>query len=386
VQLVGLPLVLVFVFLFATAASRAVLIFLVATLIALLLNPIVRQLSRLHAPRTIVVFVVFGLFALGVTVLSVAVANILVDRVGALQEDIPRYYEELDGRIDAAQQRIDDRGWHVDLRDQADRFVAGLEDRSSEITGDALDFGQEFLRTAAEAMLSVIAVIVITIYMLLDAPRIGRFVSGAFPRDTGVDRLFPRLERSLFNYVRGQTLTSLVMGFSAAGGIWLLAGIGVWEEGRELAAAFGVIVALTQFAPSIGPIIGSIPPLIASSLDGPGAALGVLLLFVLLHQIEGHIVVPKLLGAAIAVHPLLVIFAVLAGAQLLGAGGILLALPLLAVLRELVFFARERFEFGAWPRGGMVPSIPALAGAAASTSPIPPADTPGSSAPPQAER
>lgn len=355
VQLVGLPLLVIFGVMFAMAASRAVIIFMIAGLIALLLNPVVRRSVRWGVPRAIAVFVVFGLFSVVITVLSIVAVNILVQRVEAVQQDLPSYYAQLDDRIDTTQRLLDERGVSFDLRAQGDHFVEGLQDRSSELTGDVLDFGQEFVRTAAEAILSVIAVIVITIYMLLDAPRIGRVVSSMFPRKTGIHRLFPRLERALFNYVRGQTLTSLVMGASAALGIWLLAVVGLWEGGQNLAAIFGLIVALTQFAPSIGPVIGSIPPLIVAALDGVVPVVSVLVLFLLLHQIEGHIVVPKLMGAAIAVHPLLVIFGILAGAQILGAGGILLALPLLAVARELAWFIAERFELGTWPGGVSIP-------------------------------
>ena len=66
--------------------------------------------------------------------------------------------------------------------------------------------------------------------------------------------------------------------------------------------------------------------------------------------IAAVIVVPKLMGAAIAVHPLLVIFGILAGAQIMGVGGVLLALPLLAICREVLLFVRERTYLARWPR------------------------------------
>jgi hypothetical protein len=74
-------------------------------------------------------------------------------------------------------------------------------------------------------------------------------------------------------------------------------------------------------------------------------------------------VIPKLMGAAIAVHPLLVIFGILAGAQIMGIGGVLLALPLLAVGREIVVFLRERIALGSWP--APIPSAVFAAGGAA---------------------
>jgi predicted PurR-regulated permease PerM len=84
--------------------------------------------------------------------------------------------------------------------------------------------------------------------------------------------------------------------------------------------------------------------------------LSVLVFFLLLHQIEGHIVIPKLMGAAIAVNPLLVIFGIIAGAQIMGIGGVLLALPLLAVGREVVAWARENVSLAPWTADADVPT------------------------------
>jgi predicted PurR-regulated permease PerM len=185
--------------------------------------------------------------------------------------------------------------------------------------------------------------------MLLDAPRIGRLIASLFPAGTGVESLFGRMQHSLFRYTIGQSLASLVMGVSATVGLYVMGVTGIWDAGERYAVLFGLFVALTEFAPSIGPVIGSIPPIIVAMFDGIGPAIAVAVFFLLLHQIEGHIVIPKLMGAAIAVHPLLVIFGILAGAQLLGIGGVLLALPLLAVGRELMQFVRERVRFSSWP-------------------------------------
>ncbi|MCW2955214.1 MAG: family transporter, partial [Thermoleophilia bacterium] len=218
----------------------------------------------------------------------------------------------------------------------------------------------------AEAGFNLVLVMVITVYMLLDAPRISRRFASLLPASSGVDQLFVRMERSLLRYTIGQTLASVVMGVSAAVGLWVMGATGIWEMGGRYAVLFGAIVAVTEFAPSIGPAIGSIPPIATALFDGPGPTIAVIIFFLLLHQIEGHIVVPKLMGAAIAVHPLLVIFGILAGAQLMGIGGILLALPLLAVGREVVVFIRERVALGSWSD-----PAPVSVFAGAATAPLP---------------
>lgn len=349
VQLAGLPLAVFFGWTFARAASHAVLVFLIATIISLMLNPIVRRLERGRVPRTLAVFLVFGVFCVVTSVLTIAAVDATANQASELRTNLPRYTTAAEDRLDAAQKLLDNRNVELDLRDEGLRFLTRLEEKSDELSGEALQFGREFVTRTAETLFNLILVVVITLYMLLDAPRIGRFIARMFPAHSGMDDLFGRLEQGLFNYVRGQTLASLVMGASATLGLSIIGATGIWPDASNLAILFGVIVAITEFAPTIGPIIGAIPPVVGASFHSPAAGIVVLVFFILLHQIEGHIVLPKLMGSAVGVHPLMVIFGILAGAQIFGLAGVILVLPLLALAREIVVFAAERFGLAEWP-------------------------------------
>lgn len=348
VQLAGLPLVIFFGWTFAKAASHAVVIFLIATIISLILNPLVRRLEGRNVPRAIAVFFVFTIFCLVATVTAIVAVDVVANQAGKLRDNLPSYTRAAERQIDDAQRFVDRRDIDVNLRDEGLRFLDRLEEKSDELSGDALQFGTEFVSRIAGALFNVVLTVVITVYMLLDAPRIGRYIAGLFPADSRADELFGRLEHGVFNYIRGQTLASLVMGASAALGLWLIGAVGIWPDAQSLALILGLIVAITEFAPTIGPVIGAIPAVIGASLYSTWAGITVLAFFVLLHQIEGHIVLPKLMGSAVGVHPLAVIFGILAGAQIFGLGGVILVLPLLAIARELVVFTAERFGFASW--------------------------------------
>lgn len=349
VQLALLPIGLLFGYLFVQAASHAVVVFLVAGLISLLLAPLVRYLATRGVPRLLSVLLVFGAFVGLVSVLTFAAVDLLAGQADKVRTSGERVAGAVVDRIDDVQRFADARGWDVDVRDQGTSFVEQLEERSTELSGEALELGTELVALLAEAAFNLVLVIVIAVYMLLDAPRISRLIASMLPADSGAEHLFARMERSLLRYTVGQSLASLVMGASAAFGLWLFGVTGIWEAGARYAVLFGIIVAVTEFAPSIGPAVGSIPPIATALFDGIGPAIAVAIFFLLLHQVEGHIVIPKLMGAAIAVHPLLVIFGILAGAQIMGIGGILLALPLLAVGRVVVAYLRERITFASWP-------------------------------------
>jgi predicted PurR-regulated permease PerM len=114
------------------------------------------------------------------------------------------------------------------------------------------------------------------------------------------------------------------------------------------ALLFGAWVAVMELIPYLGPWLGAIPPVIYALVVDPVSAIWVTLLFLGIHQIEGHIVVPNVMGSALRLNPLLVIFGLLAGAEIYGLPGVFVALPLLAAIRATWEFFGERVEFESW--------------------------------------
>jgi predicted PurR-regulated permease PerM len=216
-----------------------------------------------------------------------------------------------------------------------------------------------FLEGAAisigKLLFSLIVLIVVSIYMLLDLDRFGRVIDKRFPPHPGSDSLLVRMERSLASYVKGQALVSLIIGTSAGVGIWVLGAIGALPGGEKYALVFGAWVAITELVPYLGPWLGAIPPFIYAFVVHPISALWVFLLFLGIHQVEGHVVVPKVMGSALRLHPLLVIFGLLAGGEIYGLPGALVALPLLAAARAAWEFFGERVQLESWEEGGVPP-------------------------------
>jgi predicted PurR-regulated permease PerM len=141
---------------------------------------------------------------------------------------------------------------------------------------------------------------------------------------------------------------------SAGVGLWALGATGLLPGGEQYALLFGAWVAVTEVIPYLGPWLGAAPPFIYALVVDPISALWVALLFLGIQQIEGHVVVPKVMGNALRLHPLLVIFGLAAGAELHGLAGALTALPLLAVGRAIWEFFADRIDFEPW-KGEPVP-------------------------------
>src|SRR5213078_555421 len=112
--------------------------------------------------------------------------------------------------------------------------------------------------------------------------------------------------------------------------------------------------AFIEVIPYIGPWLSAVPPAIYAAFVDPVGLVWVALLFLFIYQIEGHIVVPNVMANALRLHPLLVIFGLLAGGELYGLPGVLLALPTMAALRAIWEFFGERVQLEQWKGNELV--------------------------------
>jgi predicted PurR-regulated permease PerM len=366
IQLVGLPLLLVLLWVVAGAARHVVFLFLVAALIAFLLNPLVRGLTRAWIPRGFGVALVYLSFAAIVIAAAVALGSVVVDQTKSSANRVNDYFTvthghpprlDADRDVDRLQHWLDTHGLgSVDIQKQGHDLVRQIRDKDvTKYTGDVIDFVEGAAIGTVKFLFSLVLVIVVSIYMLLDMPRLARAVDRRFPPPAGSSSLTTRIERSLASYVRGQFLLSLIIGTSAGLGLWILGTLG-WVPGADkYAVLFGAWVAVTELIPYLGPWLGAIPPFIYAVVVHPVSAIWVALLFLGIHQIEGHIVVPNVMGSALRLHPLLVIFGLLAGGEIYGLPGALVALPLLAAGKAVWEFFADRVSLEPWQQGGTVP-------------------------------
>lgn len=379
IQLVGLPLLLLLLWTLAGAVRHVVFLFLVAGLIALLLNPIVRGLTKVWIPRGLGVAIVYLAFAALVAAASIALGTVVVDRTRSASHRVDAYFTKgygqsgrthADRDVDRLQRWLDHHHLgRIRIRKQAQHFVDNIRGKDVQrYTQDAVNFLEGAAIGTAKLLISIVLVLVISIYMLLDMERLNRVVNRRFPPHPSSPALLLRIERALAGYVKGQVLLSLIMGTSAGLGLWLLGTLG-WGTGlANYALLFGGWVAVTELIPYLGPWLGAVPPLVYELIVHPLAALWVALLFLGIHQIEGHVVVPNVMGSALRLHPLLVIFGLLAGAELDGLPGVLVALPLLAAGRATWEFFAERVTLEPW-EAGSPPAVPVPAGVEAPTEP-----------------
>jgi predicted PurR-regulated permease PerM len=359
-QLVGLPLLLVLAWIVASAAAHVVFLFVVAALVALLLDPLVRGLQRVRLPRGLSVAIVYLSFAAALGLVILAVTTAVVGQTKTAADRFNAYFTNAHGAAgQTSADRDVDRLQHwlnthrlksVKVQARGHRFVRQIRQRDvGKYTHKIVTFVEGAAISIGKTLFSVVLLFVVSVYMLLDMQRLGRTIDRRFPPRPGEQPLLMSIERSLASYVRGQAALSLIIGASAGIGLWVLAALGLLPHGQQYALLFGAWVAITEIIPYLGPWLGAVPAVIYALVVHPISALWVVLLFLGIHQIEGHVVVPNVMGTALRLHPLLVIFGLAAGAELYGLPGALIALPLLAVGRAIWEFFADRITLEPWP-------------------------------------
>jgi predicted PurR-regulated permease PerM len=358
VQLVALPLALLALWALARAAGKVLVVFVVAALIALILNPAVAFLQRSRLPRGLSVLAVYLAFFLTLTGVGFLLASPIVHQVQSFTHNLPALVREANKTLADLQSWLRRNGVHAEFIKQGKTALQTLQDKISKSVGSIASFGGALLSETASAIFDLILIFVLSVYMLIYGQRIGRLVRRTMPAGDGTpaDDYPTLVQHAVSRYVGGQLLFSFVMGASAGIGLYIFGATGLFPDGRKYAVAFAMFYGVMELIPYIGPILGAGPPVLVALVTDPISAVWVLALFIGLQQLEGHVVAPQIFGHTLRINPLLVIFALLLGLQLYGVAGALVALPILAVLRETVVYLGRHLTFEPWERspGGML--------------------------------
>jgi putative heme transporter len=350
VQLVLLGVGLLGLWVAARAAREVVLIFVVAGLIALILNPFVDRLHRIGLPRGVAIPLTYLTLLLIVVLIGIVLAQPISNQVTSFQHTVPNLANEANKRLDSLQTFFNKHGLHLHLRKQGKTALQTLQDKIVKESSTLLSFTTSLLKTAASAAIGLVLIFVISVYLLVYAGQIGRVVRRLLPDGDGttLDDYPSRVQRAVSGYVRGQLLFSVIMGTTAGVALWIFGVAGVFHDGRTYAFAFGAFFGVMELVPFVGPILGAIPPVAVALFQDPLSAVWVVILFIGLQQLEGHIVAPQIFGHALRINPLFVIFALLFGDAIYGLVGALVALPVAAVTRETILYLRRHVVLEPW--------------------------------------
>jgi predicted PurR-regulated permease PerM len=352
VQLVLLPLSIIALYIVARAAGTVLIIFVVAAVIALILNPVVSFVQRGSIPRSLAVIAVYVAFFTTLVGAGFLLAGPVTEQTRSFQRDVPDLVDGANDSLHDLQVFFDDNGIDVEIERQGETALTTLQSKALEGSGEIVSITGEILTRLVETGFHILLVVVLSIYMLIYGPMIGAIVRRVMPPGDGTaSDDFPALaQRAVYNYVRGQLVFSVLMGASAGLLMWVYGALGIFEDGGRYALAFGAWFGLMELVPYVGPVLGAIPPIVVAAFEDPLTAVWVGLGFLALQQLEGHVVAPQVFGRTLRLNPLIVLFALLLGGEMAGFVGAILALPIAAVVRETVVYLRRHLVLEPWGR------------------------------------
>jgi predicted PurR-regulated permease PerM len=335
--LIALVLILIAVWTFIELWSVLLLV-LIAVILMIGLLPYVEAMVHRGLPRPVAVLAL--MFAI---ILVVGGAFSLI--VPALIEEFDNVRDNLPASAREVEELLAQFGIDVELQERARNI-----DWGGLISGRAaFDYGQRLLTTT----LSILTIIVMAAYLLADTPRLARFVGQFIPDDRKdeAEHLFLSVSRVVGGYLRGQLITSLAIGIFV---FCLLRVLGVPN-----ALAFAVLAAFADIIPLIGAFIATVPPVAAALQQSSTLAVVVLLSMIAYQQFEDRVLVPRVYGQTLNLPPIIVLIAVLAGAELLGITGVILALPLTAAARVAIDYIIEHRRLPLMPtEQPLAPDLP----------------------------
>jgi predicted PurR-regulated permease PerM len=325
-----------------------------AVVLVFLLNPVVSMLERRGVRRwlgTIATYIVF------LSVFAVALAFL----VPVVSHQVSQFTKTIPDLVYRAQRSVahaaKDLGLHVHTQTLAQ--IRHSKTQATSFLGHITSFTFGVLHVALALILGP----VIAVYLLVDLPKLGRWVRSLIPatRRPEMESLGEKLNTALGGYFRGQLLVALFVGVASMGGLYLV-GLPYW-------AVVGLIAGLFNLVPLIGPFIGAVPALfIAFTVPAPAhgqliplhtgwpLAVGAAVVLTIVQQVDNHVITPRTVARNVRLHPLTVILSLLVGGTLLGLWGLLIAIPVVATLKILlVHYWDTRMT---WPprRNGRAPT------------------------------
>jgi predicted PurR-regulated permease PerM len=352
VQMVLLPLALLGLWELGHAIGTLLVVVVAAGVIAVILNPLAKHFQRV-VPRALAIVLSYVTILLIFAAIGALLSAPVSTQLSHFSDHFPAFVRRVNRDLVSIQHFLNDHGIKVHIAQQGHSALQTLQKQVLKSSGSILSFSRDVLGQLVTISVDLILTFVLSVYMLVYARDIGNLVRRWMPNGDGTpaDDYPLMIQHAVSGYVRGQLLFSLIMGGSAGVVLELLGLIGVFHDGAHYAVFFGLFYGLMELIPYIGPIIGPIPPIVVALATQPIAALWLLIAFVLLQQLEGHVVAPQVFRISLRINPILVILALLIGYQIYSIPGALLALPVATMIRATALYLRKHLVLEPWTTG-----------------------------------
>jgi predicted PurR-regulated permease PerM len=334
--------VIAFLFLwFLAAVSTILLPFVLGMLAAYLLDPLADQLEKHKFSRLMATTIITAGFFIGLSALMVAVVPILVHQIGELLNDVPNYVSSLKQfyalNVAPLQQKLGHVTGAAQQPDLLTEAMKSISDLFRNLAKGIINSGKQVLNIISLFVLTP----VVTFYLLRDWDLFSEKFESLLPRqhrETVMEQL-QLIDQTLSGFIRGQLTVCTILGTFYA--------LALWVAGLKYAVMIGLLAGVLIIIPYVGTIFSGAMAigLAYMQFDGDITRVGtVAVIFMVGQVVEGNFLTPKIVGEKVGLHPVWLIFGMMAGGALIGFVGVLLAVPLTAVLGVLTRFVISRYK------------------------------------------
>ncbi|MBI2062412.1 MAG: AI-2E family transporter [Candidatus Yanofskybacteria bacterium] len=313
--------ILFFVFLYIL--KDVLIIFFFAIIIASAISPFANWLDKKGFPRLLGVLLLFlVVLALIIALLSLIIPYVSQD-ISQLTSTLPQFVTKVSTSLEKVQQGSPQ---YLDFLSEIQNMLQGFSDYLQQSSQSVLGL----VISIFGGVMSAIAILIISFYLSVTKNGIENFLGAIVPEkyESYAIDLWKRAELKVGLWLQGQLLLGLVMG--------LLVYVGLSLMGIKFALILGFLAAIFEIVPIVGPVLAAIPAIFLAFLQSPALGLWVIVFYIVIQQLENHLLVPVVLGKTIGLNPVVVIIALLIGQNLAGIPGMILSVPVATIIVEMM--------------------------------------------------
>lgn len=322
-----------------TVLSNILLPFVVGMAVAYFLDPLADKLEEFGAPRSLATSIIIGFFLLVVSIAVMLILPAIIEQVIGLAKNLPGYIQRLDEFLrPLVAQYVDVSALkeNENFRGTLNNYLGEAIKKLGVLSGSLLGSGVAFFNVISLWIISPI----VAFYLLRDWDKIVARVDSWLPRANAplIRSLMGQIDSVLAGFVRGQATVCIILA--------TYYGIALMVTGLEFGLVIGIATGLISFIPFVGAIIGFIASVGVASIQFWPDFVQISIIggiFVVGQIMEGYVLTPNMVGDKVGLHPVWIMFALLAGGSLFGFSGILIAVPVAAIIGVLSRFAIAQY-------------------------------------------
>ncbi len=325
-----MALALYFFYSFRIKIGKILTPFLLAVPLTYIVKPLAQRLERKKLPRPVAVIAVYVFFILALVAAAVffvpELANNTRELLDTLPDIVSRYQKMVDNLIAA----LKSSKWSPEIKNIIfNEMQSGIESAQN-FAAEALKMMLTSAIDSVKTFIDLTIAMVIAYYFIKDPEHFKELFLSLAPRRIRniLIGLGKEVNQILSGFIQGQLLTALIVG--------VLESIGLVIAGVKYPLVLGMIGGLANIIPYFGPYIGAIPAAAVALTDSPIRLLWAVIVFAVVQQVDNSYISPKIIESKLGMHPVTTIFAVLVGGEFFGIMGMLLAVPVYAIIRVIV--------------------------------------------------